>query len=226
MSLRARLLVFAMMFLLTGCAGFEFAPNGKVLFIHKELLEADRAIEAAKKVGKDTACQDMFNEAVKLRDEAYRVYWSCHTKEAIELANKVIRMTQGPCQGSASKGLNGLQSSSGVALFTVAHFDVNSAKIKKGSETQLNTAINAIKQYEQGHAMVEGHSDSTGGYAYNMRISKRRAEAVKDYIVRHGAIETQKVEAVGYGYTRPIASNETKSGRAQNRRADVRVFSN
>ncbi|QWR77608.1 OmpA family protein [Candidatus Magnetomonas plexicatena] len=227
MSLRTRLLVFAVMFLLTGCAGMEFTTKGKVLFIHKELLEADRAIETAKKAGKDTACPNMFNDAVKLRDEAYSVYWSCHTKEAIELANKVISITQGPCKGGASMGLNGQHSStSEVAFLTVAHFDANKTKIKEGSEKQLNAAIEAIKQYEQGHARVEGHSDTTGGYDYNMRVSKRRAEAVKDYIIRHGAVEAQKVEAVGYGSTRPITSNETKSGRAQNRRADVRVFSN
>ncbi|MEO5356636.1 MAG: OmpA family protein [Nitrospirae bacterium YQR-1] len=213
------------MFMLAGCAGFEFTPKGKVLYTHKELTEADRAIERAQKAGKDKECPDEFGAVVKLRDEAYEVYWNCHTQEAIDLAKKVPQMANNLCRGGRYSSNPVHVSRKEAAVVTVVNFDVNTSKIRKDNEKQLNTAVETIKQYQQPSVRVEGHTDTVGGYDYNMRLSKRRAEVAKDYIVRHGAISADKVETVGYGYTQPVDTNETAAGRARNRRADIRIFS-
>ena len=70
--------------------------------------------------------------------------------------------------------------------------------------------------------MVEGNTDSVGGEAYNQKLSERRAEAVKDVLVKSG-IEGDRLSTVGYGETRPIAPNDTEEGRAKNRRVSIDV---
>ena len=68
---------------------------------------------------------------------------------------------------------------------------------------------------------VEGHTDSKGSDRLNQRLSQNRAQAVMDHIVRDATITPELVSAIGYGETRPIASNETEVGRAKNRRIDL-----
>jgi outer membrane protein OmpA-like peptidoglycan-associated protein len=68
--------------------------------------------------------------------------------------------------------------------------------------------------------VVEGHTDATGGPAVNQQISQDRAQAVATYFEENG-IEGDKVQAVGKGYKKPIASNKTNKGRATNRRVDI-----
>ena len=68
--------------------------------------------------------------------------------------------------------------------------------------------------------MVEGHTDSTGSPGKNQELSQERAQAVASYFQSNG-MESGKVEAVGYGFKKPLTSNKTKAGRAQNRRVDI-----
>ena len=70
---------------------------------------------------------------------------------------------------------------------------------------------------------VQGHCDIRGGHEYNMGLSQRRAEAVRDYLVSKG-IEASKLVARGYGLTRPIADNTTKEGMSQNRRVEFVIM--
>ncbi len=67
---------------------------------------------------------------------------------------------------------------------------------------------------------IAGHTDGVGDPEENQRLSEARAEAVRDYLVSHG-IDASRVEAVGYGDTQPVASNDTDEGRAQNRRIEA-----
>jgi len=67
---------------------------------------------------------------------------------------------------------------------------------------------------------VEGHTDSVGSEAYNRRLSERRARAVRDYMVENG-ISPSRIATRGFGKSRPVASNETAEGRAQNRRVEI-----
>jgi OOP family OmpA-OmpF porin len=70
------------------------------------------------------------------------------------------------------------------------------------------------------HVVIEGHTDSVGSHGYNMKLSQRRADAVRDYMVQQG-ISASRIETAAYGETRPVASNDTAAGRAQNRRVDI-----
>jgi outer membrane protein OmpA-like peptidoglycan-associated protein len=80
-----------------GCAGREYAPTSRTLFVHKELLAADRAVEAARAAGKERQCPDAFRAVEKLRDDAYATYWACRTQEAIAMANDVVAKAAALC---------------------------------------------------------------------------------------------------------------------------------
>ncbi len=89
----------ACMFLgvLAGCAGLEYAPKRSIMYYHKELPAADRAVEAARAAGKDKECPAEFQAAEKAKNEAYEIYWSCRTKEGIAKANEAAAMAKGLC---------------------------------------------------------------------------------------------------------------------------------
>jgi OOP family OmpA-OmpF porin len=70
---------------------------------------------------------------------------------------------------------------------------------------------------------VEGHTDNVGGQAHNMKLSQGRANAVRDYLVGKG-IDGARMESVGFGPDKPIASNKTAKGRAENRRTEFNII--
>jgi outer membrane protein OmpA-like peptidoglycan-associated protein len=78
-----------------------------------------------------------------------------------------------------------------------------------------------MRMFPEAPVLIEGHTDSTGTDFANMQLSQERASAVREYLVANQAISGARVTAIGYGKTRPIASNDTPSGRAENRRIDV-----
>ncbi|MFI5296370.1 MAG: hypothetical protein ACHQ0Y_15260 [Thermodesulfovibrionales bacterium] len=81
---------------LVGCAGMVFAPKKQILFYHEELVQADRSVSEAA-AGKDKECLEEFNNVRDMRDRAYEVYWSCRTKEAIELAKEAMILGRSLC---------------------------------------------------------------------------------------------------------------------------------
>ncbi|MEM7433335.1 MAG: OmpA family protein, partial [Pseudomonadota bacterium] len=74
--------------------------------------------------------------------------------------------------------------------------------------------------------IIEGHTDSHGGDDSNQALSQQRAESVQKYMINAMRIPTYRLIATGYGETRPVASNETESGRARNRRIDIVIRPN
>lgn len=88
----------------------------------------------------------------------------------------------------------------------------------------LEKVSKVVEDFGASTVMVEGHTDSVGGKVVNDKLSQNRAEAVKNYLQSNdGGIspQTAKIEAVGYGYQKPLATNKTADGRAQNRRVDI-----
>ncbi len=79
----------------------------------------------------------------------------------------------------------------------------------------------SIQTFQQPAVTIEGHTDSTGSDERNIALSKKRANAVRQYLIANEAITPQKILAVGYGSKRPLAPNTTEAGRAINRRIDV-----
>ena len=99
-------------------------------------------------------------------------------------------------------------------------FQTNSADINAGFYQVLNSVALVLKEFDKTVVDVAGHADSTGDDAMNMELSQRRATSVSSYLAAQG-ISTQRLITVGYGETRPIASNDTVEGRQQNRRVEI-----
>jgi OOP family OmpA-OmpF porin len=105
------------------------------------------------------------------------------------------------------------------------NFDSDKSNIRPDDKAKLQQAVDFVKKYPNSKVRLEGHTDSINSEAYNQALSERRAEAVKGYLVKEGACEQANVSAVGYGETKPIASNKTKEGRAKNRRVEILIMS-
>lgn len=99
------------------------------------------------------------------------------------------------------------------------YFNVNSAVIKPESWPALNQAANAIKS-TQGIVKIIGHTDSDGNDSDNLLLSKKRAEAVKSFLVKNFGIESSKLITDGEGESRPVDNNDTSEGKANNRRVE------
>ena len=101
-------------------------------------------------------------------------------------------------------------------------FEVNSAQLTPGSLSVLNNAAASLARYPEVSVEAQGHTDSQGSDAYNLRLSQQRAESVREYLVSQG-VEPGRITARGYGESQPIASNDTAEGRATNRRVTLRI---
>jgi OOP family OmpA-OmpF porin len=101
-------------------------------------------------------------------------------------------------------------------------FDFDKSVVKPNSYGDVKNLADFMKQYPQTTTVVEGHTDSVGPDAYNQKLSQRRADAVKQVLVKDG-IAPNRVSSVGYGKSRPVADNATEAGRAINRRVEASV---
>jgi outer membrane protein OmpA-like peptidoglycan-associated protein len=102
------------------------------------------------------------------------------------------------------------------------HFDFDKAIVRSDSVPILREAANTLKENPAVNVIVEGHTDSLGTEQYNQRLSVRRAEAVKDYLVKLG-VAANRLTVRGKGESQPVASNDTEEGRAENRRVELLV---
>jgi len=107
-----------------------------------------------------------------------------------------------------------------VAELHGPNFDFNKATLKPSGKTLVDAAVKAMKDNSTMRVRVEGHTDSIGSDAYNQKLSERRANAVRDYMIEQG-ISPSRITAVGFGESKPVASNKTAEGRAENRRVEI-----
>ena len=101
-------------------------------------------------------------------------------------------------------------------------FKTDEATLLPEAATRLNQVAEALLSTKERTLLVEGHTDSQGSDAYNLALSQRRAETVRDYLVERG-YDPARVRAVGIGEARPVADNRTAEGRANNRRVEIIV---
>jgi OmpA-OmpF porin, OOP family len=301
---------------LPGCAGREFAPKQGVMYYHRELPAADRAIEAAKAAGKNYECPKAFKAAEDTRKDAYDIYLSCRTREGIAKANEATAMAKALCppaaaypdvklaadppavfEGQCSKltwstanvakaavkpGIgdvapNGSKevcppsttqyelaaSGPGGTLYeytTVTvnpkpappppppmkavapppppmpapvapkaperltlhiNFDTNKADIRKTDVPELQKAIAFVRSNPGRKFAVVGYTDDRGSEKYNQKLSERRAQAVKKYLVDKGGVPAGEISASGKGEADPVGDNKTEKGRFENRRVEI-----
>ena len=101
------------------------------------------------------------------------------------------------------------------------HFAFDSAELTAEDKAQLDAVATRLTELKFVEGTATGHTDSVGDEAYNMKLSERRAQAVVDYLAAKGVAQG-RIKAIGMGESKPIATNETEAGRAENRRVTIR----
>ncbi|MDO9422160.1 MAG: OmpA family protein [Herminiimonas sp.] len=109
-----------------------------------------------------------------------------------------------------------------VTFAADAFFDFDKATLKPDGKAKLDDLASKLGALNLEVIIAVGHTDSVGSDAYNQKLSIRRAEAVKGYLVNKG-VDTKRVYTEGKGEKQPVATNKTAAGRAQNRRVEIEV---
>ncbi len=109
-----------------------------------------------------------------------------------------------------------------IALKNI-EFETNKAVIKKNSYPILLKVVSILEEYPSISIDIEGHTDSRGNAQHNLELSKKRANAVMDFLTKNG-ISANRLKTKGFGITKPIADNKTAEGRQKNRRVEFKII--
>ncbi|QHT69487.1 OmpA family protein [Rhodocytophaga rosea] len=108
--------------------------------------------------------------------------------------------------------------------FASLEFSENSAEIKPGMMKDLNKVVEFLLDHPDFKLKISGHTDSQGDANSNMKLSQRRAESIKSYVIKKGNMEDNRIEAKGYGNTMPIVEEKTDADKKINRRVEFEIF--
>jgi outer membrane protein OmpA-like peptidoglycan-associated protein len=193
-----------------------FGVPNKAIAYPNEFDETDAAIAKAEQSPGAKTCPDKIAKAKALAKKGVETYWACHTKEGLAMLAeaRVLAHEAEMCAPSGPKE---------VVVLKGVNFAFNSAELTLNSREILDQWVAKLKADPTIKVQVAGHTDSVGSDAYNQDLSERRAQSVVNYFVSKG-VGADRLKAVGYGKTKPIASNATEEGRAENRRVELHIF--
>lgn len=199
-------------------------------------LEEARKLEATTAAARGLTASTPEETALRMQAEDERF---AQTQEALERERSVTQtLSQTNTQLSEEQKLNAVyeearnrfspeeaevykQGENLVIRLKALHFPKGKAIIQGDNFALLKKVEGVISEFDQSKVIVEGHTDSTGSKELNQKLSEKRAETVKKYLEVNASDIVTEVEAEGFGYEKPLASNKTPEGRAQNRRVDV-----
>jgi OOP family OmpA-OmpF porin len=110
-----------------------------------------------------------------------------------------------------------------VTITLNVEFDTDKAVVKDKYRNEIKKVADFMKTYPKTYAVIEGHTDNVDTAEYNQKLSEARANSVRQYLINNFGIKATRLAAVGYGLTKPIASNNTEEGRQKNRRVQAVV---
>ncbi len=228
-------------FFVVGCAG----PAVQV----DDQLHATRAVLNDAKANKlDKKCPKAYKQAEDLQNRAVALYRRCKCANAMGPAQEAYKQAKSlcppvPCPAACKKPAppkdsdgDGVIDSEdrcpntprgakvnkvGCWIIKGLLFDFNKADIKPQYYKNLDEAIKVLKENPGMKVEIQGHTDNIGSAGYNLELSKKRAQAVANYLIAHG-IAASRLVVKGYGFSRPVAPNDTPEGRALNRRVQLK----
>lgn len=145
----------------------------------------------------------------ELEDEARRM-----SEEAERLQSQIAELEARP----TDRGLV-------LTLGSDVLFDLDRYELREGAASTVDRIAEFLNEYDQRQVLVEGFTDSTGARDYNMRLSERRADSVRDALIGRN-VDTARIDTRGYGPDYTVASNDTQAGRQLNRRVEVIISDN
>lgn len=182
------------------------------VYVEHAAYLAKRHGEIAREQGRRAELQDEIDSADARRKELELEMSSASAEQARREA-EMLRARMEEMQAEQTD--RGMVLTLGDVLF-----DLNRAELKAAGEKTISRLADFMYEYEDRRVRVEGYTDSTGEASYNQGLSERRAEAVRDALTNMG-ISRDRIEVRGYGEEYPVASNDSSSGRQQNRRVEI-----
>ena len=194
---------------------------------------ASQRVEIAKATAEHKVAEAEIQQATEERN---RVLLDARTRESQRSQVEAARATQqaqvatSQAQAATSQvqqlqqelaALQAKQTDRGLVL-TLGDvlFETGKADLRPGALRNLYPLVTFLQKYPERRVVIEGHTDSVGSDAYNVDLSQRRADAVRDFLLRNG-VNAAQMSTRGYGKASPIASNDTAEGRQQNRRVEL-----
>lgn len=169
-------------------------------------------------------------ESASERAEAARVKAERAEREAVEAEAQALREQQKTTAARLAElerelaEFNVKETERGLVLtLGDVQFAPDQETLTPETARKLSPLVTILKEQPKRHIRIEGHADSSGEESYNLDLSQRRADAVRDFLTSNG-IDSTRITARGYGETEAVASNATKAGRRENRRVEVIVL--
>jgi OmpA-OmpF porin, OOP family len=110
-------------------------------------------------------------------------------------------------------------------IVVMINFDFDESTLGKKDIAELDKAVEFVKKYPKNKVHIDGYSDIVGTAEYNIKLSERRANATKEYLIKQGAVKSSNITSAGRGTIDPIGDRKTEDGRTINRRAVVLILS-
>lgn len=223
------------LFLATSCTTYHFGVKDKAAHVPDHFGQTESAIAQAEQSAGARYCPDKIAKAKELAKQGAEAYWACLDDEAARLmeeARNLAKEAEGcgpapvakpaptPPPAPAPKPAPVPEK---VCITLNIQFDFDRADIKPKYHNVIGKVADFMKEHPDTTAVIEGHADNRGPYDYNIRLSERRAESVRNYLVEKFGIAPERLTTKGYGYTKPVATNNTAAGRQKNRRIEAMI---
>ena len=192
---------------------------------HLAVLTTQR-VEIAKAVTEKKVAEASIQQANQERDQVLlgaRTREAQGAKQEAEQAKQQAQVASTQAQQLQQElaALQAKQTDRGLVI-TVGDvlFETGKADLRAGALRNLYPLVTFLQKYPERQVMIEGYTDSVGSDPYNLDLSQRRADAVRAFLMQNG-VKASQVTTHGFGKTSPVASNDTATGRQQNRRVEV-----
>jgi peptidoglycan-associated lipoprotein len=180
----------------------------------------------AREVGEvNTKVETLTTEVEKTQERTKR------NEVRIEEVNQETQAAKGSAQQALVKATEAEKAAKGKLIYTVTlsndkvTFPLNRAEVSDDAKALIDEAIAQLKAENKGVFFeIEGHTDSTGPDAYNVKLGEDRAQAVRGYLHDQHGIALSRMEVISYGESKPVQDNKTRENRAQNRRVVIKVL--
>jgi len=219
---------------MAGCApSSHFGVTNKALTAPDQFGETEAAIASAERSEGAKYCPEKIARAKELGKKAAETYWACRTAEAMALLEEArklakeaescrppARVSPAPPPPPPAAAPPPPPAARQPISFHSVQFDFDKSNLKPEAVAELDRAVKIMKDNPDVVLELQGNTDSVGTDAYNLALGKRRADAVFNYLKSKG-IQANRLKEASFGEGKPVASNATDAGRAQNRRVDL-----
>jgi OOP family OmpA-OmpF porin len=220
-----------LVFVMVGCAPTtHFGVPNRATWAPGEFDQTEAAIASAERSEGAKYCPEKIAKAKELGKKAAETYWACNTNEAMALLAEARNLAK---EAESCRAPARVSPPPPPALpapspppakqpisFHSGHFEFDKSDLTPETKAELDRAVKILQDNPDAVIELQGSTDSVGSDAYNQALGERRAKAVFDYLKSKG-INPNRLKTVSLGESKPVASNATDAGRAQNRRVDL-----